>query len=120
MFAALGQLERDNIVERTTLGRNQRGKIDGEKGGSVPYGYVRLTGLVVDEDKAEVVREIFDKKDNQNWSMLKIANWLNEQGIKTSRNKKWYAGTVKVVLSNREKYQGGLRGDSNETWPKIL
>lgn len=120
MFASLGELERDNIVERTTSGRDARGKIDGEKGGSVPFGYVRLTGLVVDNDRADVVKEIFNRSDNLNWSMLKIANWLNEQGIKTARGKKWYASSVKVVLGNREKYQGGLRGDSNETWPKIL
>ena len=39
IFAALAQLERDNIVERTTDGRNSRGKRDGEKGGKVPVGY---------------------------------------------------------------------------------
>lgn len=120
MFASLGELERDNIVERTTSGRDARGKIDGEKGGSVPFGYTRLTGLVIDNDRAEVVKEIFNRKDNLNWSMLKIANWLNEQGIKTVRGKKWYSSSVKVVLGNRAKYQGGLRGDSQEAWPKIL
>lgn len=42
MFAALAQLERDNIVQRTTDGRNQRGRIDGERGGRVPMEYKRV------------------------------------------------------------------------------
>ena len=37
----LAQFERGNIVERTSSGRNTRGRQDGEKGGRLPYGYVR-------------------------------------------------------------------------------
>lgn len=120
MFAALAQLERDNIVDRTTSGRDARGRIDGEKGGSVPYGYTRLAGLVIDEEKAATVRLIFGKRDNEKWTLATIANWLNEQGIKTSRNKKWYAKSVSIIIGNKDKYLGGLRGESLQTWPRIL
>lgn len=120
MFASLGELERDSIVERTTLGRDARGKIDGEKGGAVPYGYIRLTGLIIDEKKAEVVRDIFRLRYQENHTLTKIAIHLNDNNIPSARGGKWYASSVKVVLDNEDKYQGGQRGDSQETWPKIL
>ena len=57
MFAALAQLERDTIVERTTAGRNARGRKDGEKGGRVPYGYLRTSeGIVIDPERARIVQ----------------------------------------------------------------
>ena len=37
MFAAMARLERDTIVERTSAGRNARGKVDGERGGRMPW-----------------------------------------------------------------------------------
>jgi DNA invertase Pin-like site-specific DNA recombinase len=51
MFASLPQLERDTIVERTTAGRNERGKRDGEKGGRVPLGYIRTLDRVISIDE---------------------------------------------------------------------
>src|SRR6266511_1464736 len=62
MFAALAQLDRDNIVKRTTDGRDARGRKDGEKGGNVPLGYVREAesgALVVNTASAALVRRIF-------------------------------------------------------------
>jgi site-specific DNA recombinase len=122
MFAALAQLERDTIVERTTAGRNARGKKDGEKGGSVPYGYVRAlseSALLVDEKAAQVVRKIFSMR-NEGLTLRSIADALNEQDIPSPKGKKWYASSVKSVLSNEEAYRGGTRGDSDTRWPKIL
>ena len=46
IFAALAQLERDQIVKRTTDGRTARGRKDGELGGSLPLGYRREGGVV--------------------------------------------------------------------------
>lgn len=120
IFAALGQLERDNIVERTTSGRNARGKIDGEKGGRVPWGYVRAdNGIVIDKVAAKLVKTIFRDYDRGD-SMNGIAKRLNDKGIKTPRNGNWYASGIKIVLGNRDKYQGGFRGDSAVLWPAIL
>lgn len=120
MFAALGQLERDNIVERTTSGRDQRGKVDGEKGGRVPWGYLRTDeGIIIDKGAAKLVKTVFRRYDRGD-SMNGIANWLNAKGVLTPRGGQWYASAIKIVLGNREKYQGGSRGDSDIHWPKIL
>jgi site-specific DNA recombinase len=120
MFASLAELERDSIVERTTSGRNQRAKVDGEKGGRVPWGYNRFDdSIIINMDAAQLVRQLFTRSDSGE-SMNSLANWLNDKGIKTPRGGNWYASSIKIVLANREKYAGGLRGDSNVHWPKIL
>jgi hypothetical protein len=52
--------EHDQIVKRTTDGRNSRGQRDGEKGGNVPYSYRRKGGaIVVVPSEAAVVRRVF-------------------------------------------------------------
>lgn len=120
MFAALGQLERDMIMQRTTDGRNARGVIDGERGGALPYGYVRgETGPLVDSTRAETVRYILRNKRGGK-SYHKIAEELNAQGTPGPRGGVWYARSVKIVCDNRVAYKGGLRGDSGVQWPVIV
>jgi site-specific DNA recombinase len=128
MFAALAQLERDTLVERTTAGRNQRGKRDGERGGRVPYGYLRRAdGTVeVEETAAQVVRRIFALR-RQKMTLRAIAEQLNAEGVTTARvgetayaDARWYASTVRSVLANERAYRGGRRGASDVRWQTIL
>ena len=126
LLAALHQFNRDTIVQVTTDGRDARGRIDGEKGGSVPFGYSRIrddkgkaTGLDVDPDQSQVVKMIFGLRQS-GLTMRQIADALNDDGIASSRGSTWYAPAVKVVLDNRDAYAGGRRGDSPVVWPAIL
>ena len=65
MFAALAQLERDTIVARTSDGREERAKIDGERGGRVPLGYIRTDdGIAIDKHGAKIVKRIFALRDS--------------------------------------------------------
>jgi site-specific DNA recombinase len=120
MFAALAQLERDTIVERTTAGRNQRGKHDGEKGGRLPYGYVRtLTGVQVEDHAAPIVRRIFAERA-AGATLSEIATHLNTLATASPRGSRWYASGVRDVLNNESAYRGGTRGASGVHWPAIL
>lgn len=121
VFAALTQLDRENIVQRTTEGRNERGKVDGDKGGRVPMGYRRIEGggVEVVETEAEIVRDIFEKR-GIGLTLETIADSLNRREILTRRGSKWYASSVREVLSNEPKYRGAFRGESSERWPAIL
>ena len=120
MFAALAQLERDTIVQRTTDGRNVRGKLDGERGGAVPLGYRRVwsdTGVAsveVDQEAAAVVRSVFDMR-SAGMTMRQIAADMTARNGQT-----WYASTVKVVLDHAPLYHGAQRGTSSVPWPAIL
>lgn len=120
MFAALAQLERDTIVERTTAGREARAAIDGEKGGRLPFGYVRTEqGITVDELAKILVRTIFEcHADRQ--SLRTIAGNLNQSGFLSPQGGKWHASSVATILANEPTYRGGQRGASNICWPSIL
>lgn len=120
MFASLAELDRDNIVERTTDGRNARGRIDGERGGRLPYGYSRTeTGVEVDQAAAEVVRRIFGMRADR-MTLMSIAEQLNKDGIKSPRGRRWYASSVSQILLNKHAYRGGRRWQSETSWPVVL
>ena len=121
MFAALAQLDRDQIVKRTTDGRNERGRRDGDKGGKVPLGYKRAgESLVVDPPTAAVVRRIFSLAAAA-WSLNAIAGHLNGEGVPTAKNGKvWYASSIREILENESIYRGSKRGGSQVRWPVLL
>ena len=122
MFAALAQLERDTIVERTTAGRNARGQVDGERGGRVPFGYARTPdGLTVDDDAASIVRRVIAERRRKGGTFQAIADGLNRDGITTARGgQTWRPSSVAAVWANRGAYAGGTRGASSVRWPAIL
>lgn len=122
MFAALAQLERDQIVERTTAGRNARGRVDGERGGRLPYGYRRTSdGLTVDDDAAAIVRRIIAERRRPGGTLDAIAAGLNRDGIPTPRGgQTWRPSSVAVVWRQRDAYAGGTRGASAVHWPAVL
>lgn len=119
MFAALAQLDRDNIVERTTDGRNERGRKDGERGGRMPYGYLRTPdGPVIDRSKTTVIRQIFRLRGKRPRPTLRqIAEQLTVPGPRGGR---WHASSVAEVLRHEAAYRGGMRGESAVCWPAIL
>lgn len=122
IFAALAQLERDVIVQRTTDGRNSRGRKDGERGGRVPMGYRRIgDGLVeVDPTAAGVVRSIFARRAD-GWTLQRIADALNASATPNPQGgRRWEPATVRAVLQNAPAYRGGRRADSPVSWPAIL
>jgi len=126
MFAALGQLERDTIVARTTDGRNARGLRDGEKGGRLPMGYRRImaaaraTGEVEIVDlEAAIVRSIFAMRAT-GATLATIAGNLNAAGHTTRRGRQWHASSVREIILNEADYRGGPRNGSVMSWPAIL
>ena len=101
MFAAMAELEAATIAERVTAGRMQKARQGGWNGGRTPYGYtVDTTGQwSIDDGAADVVRRIFCEF-NRGASLSDIAQELNAAQIRTQRGGKWYASTVRYVLSN--------------------
>jgi hypothetical protein len=108
-------------VERTTSGRNARGKVDGERGGRLPYGYVRAAGgILIDPAAAAVVRKIFGMK-KRGASLRQMATELNAAGIATPKGGSvWYPATVTIILNNKASYTGGQRSSLSPRLPPIL
>lgn len=120
LFAALAQLERDLIAERTRAALAEHGRRDGEKGGRIPYGYVRTDrGLRVDRHAADVVRKLFC------WhaaglSLREIAAHANAAGYTTARGTRWAHSSVQTILEQERVYRGARRGESTVRWPNLL
>jgi len=131
LTAAFATFERDLASERTTDALRERGRINGEKGGRVPYGYLRIfavndrnenksIGVQIEDEQAGVVRYIFDLRLSRRFSMKAIADALNKKYPISPRGGEWYASGVREILLNEQDYRGGLRGNSPIVWPAIL
>lgn len=103
IFGALAQEESANTSKRIKFGK----KINAEKG-RVPnliFGYDKISGdyfnLSVNENEANIVREIFNLYTTEELGSLRIANLLNERGIKTKRGCSWTQNAVTRILTNK-------------------
>lgn len=115
IFGALAQEESANTSKRVKFGK----RINAEKG-KVPnlaFGYDKIPGdyfnLVINEKEAETVKKMFDWYINDGCGASRIANRLNERGIKTKRNCRWSQNAVCRILTN-ELYTGKIINGKEE------
>lgn len=132
LLSSMAEMERNTIMERTTIGRiqsAQKGKIMGYS--SLPLGYDRDENgyLILNEKEVPLVKEIY-LKASSGISTNKIAQDLNSRGIPThsaklgkrviKKNGKtydvlWNSKTIKnIIRSTRNK---GYRNYTGQTIP---
>ncbi len=83
------------------------------RGGLLPYGYKLVflgrtnkknqpvRDMVIDEDEAEVVREIYRLLTVEGYGTNRVAKYLNDKGIKTKRGVTfWRATAVRALIEN--------------------
>lgn len=83
------------------------------RGGHIPFGYKlehqgrtnkknqQVRDLVIDEDEATIVREIFDLLTNHGYGTNRVAQYLNDKGIKTKRGTTLWRGTaIRAIINN--------------------
>ena len=100
LMAALGQMERKLIAERTVAALAHK-KAKGEKYSTVPFGYSEIEGrLEVVEAEALVVSEVMNRR-NAGGTLVEIADYLNDAGIKGKKGGKWYASTVRYLINRQ-------------------
>jgi site-specific DNA recombinase len=112
VLAGVAQLERDLILERTDEGTARCLREQRWTGGRLPYGYTvegskKDARLVVDEDSAPLVRQLYMWLIDQNWSTQRIADELNRMGVPTVTEaaghtpaERWRANRVHRLLTN--------------------
>ena len=109
ILGAVAEMERENIIIQTMLGREEKAKQGGWNGGFAPYGYELVDGkLQIKEDEAPIVELIFDKFVNGGLGYSTIAGYLNRQGVPKlpSRNSHgrqfvdWSVHHIKRMLDN--------------------
>lgn len=95
--AAFAEMERNLISERTKDAIGHK-RAKGEVYNHVPYGYEKQ-GSKLYEDRYEQAQLTWMKtKRADGWTLLQIANQLNENGVPTKTGGRWQPQTVKNIL----------------------
>jgi len=105
IIGIFAEFERENISERSRLGRERKVKEGYTIASfSLSYGYVKEKGQkiqTIQPEEARIVKEIFSMYMDENMSMCGIARTLNDRKIKTKRNAiAWDTTTIKLLLTN--------------------
>ena len=115
IFGALAQEESANTSKRIKFGK----KMNAEKGRvpNIVFGYDKTAGdyfnLSINENEAMAIRQIFQWYTEEGYGGSKIANMLNERGIKTKRGNNWSQNSVCRILTN-EIYTGKIINGKEE------
>ena len=115
IFGALAQEESANTSKRVKFGT----KMNAEKGRvpNIVYGYDKTIGdyfnLEINKEEAAVIKQIFKMYTEEGYGALKIANHLNEQGVRTKRGCTWSQNAICRILDN-ELYTGKVINGKQE------
>jgi len=113
---------------RVSSGRREKMENGCYTGGYVAFGYdIKNAGrvnkkgqpvkdLVINEEEADVVRYIFHLIVDQGWGTHRIANHLNDKGIKSKRKNDWRATTIRSLIENPI-YTGRMKAGGKLTHP---
>ena len=126
-WQASGESEKTSIRVKT---KHIQMVEDGQyRGGYLPYGYKLVhqgrtnkknqpvRDMVIDEDEAAVVREIFHLLIDAGYGTVRVANYLNDRGIKTKRGKSLWRGTSVRALIDNPIYIGIYHMDGVQSHP---
>lgn len=123
MMGAVGELERNTIVDNVKMGLKQRART-GKHNGKVPLGYTvtqksgdtrdKQSEVAIVEDEAAIVRYIFEQYAAGH-GLKAIANDLNHRGHKTKTGKTFSTTAVRDLLDN-PMFIGKVRYNRYENW----
>ncbi len=107
ILSGIAESESVCIAENNKWSVQRRFQNGTYKMSSTPYGYDYIDGeMVVSKEQAKVVKFIFAEA-LAGRGTGKIADELNEKGIKPKKGNKWASATIRGMLSN-EKYVGDV------------
>lgn len=104
-----------NLSQDTIRGMKENARRGYLNGGSIPYGYKKIrikvgtsekSTLVIDEEHAHIVKQIFELCI-QGYGAKLIAEILNSKGYRTRKGSKWETNGLRYILWN-ETYTGVL------------
>lgn len=108
ILGTIAEMERENIITQTMLGREEKARQGGWNGGFAPFGYDIVNEKLVMNEHSYIVKMIFDKYVNGNLGIKGVVDYLNKNGIKkpVPKNRQdfqftdWSTHTIKHILDN--------------------
>jgi DNA invertase Pin-like site-specific DNA recombinase len=105
ILGSQAKLENDNKAVNVKRGLKMWCEM-GWRPSTPPTGYLsehrtdKKCQVRLDPKRSSVIRQIFEKVGNENWSGRKTFKWLNDIGFKTKTNKPLTLGNVYLMLRN--------------------
>jgi site-specific DNA recombinase len=101
LMAALAQMERKMIGERTRFALAKK-KANGEKcGGLVPYGYTSERGVLTEDTEEQITIKGMHNAYGLGMSLREICQSLNDNHIPTRTGSPWHPATVAGILRRK-------------------
>ena len=117
VFQFVAEQERQNITKRTMAGRKVKAQLGGYAGGRVPYGYYVVGHeLVIDEVEGEMVRKVFEYRD-EGLTMTQTVMRMCAEGYRTRKGSPIGMSNVQSIRRNEKFYRGYYRYDGG-AWVK--
>lgn len=121
MFGLIGSIERTTLISNVKMSMNAKAR-SGEAITGRVLGYklslnplTQKNDLVIEENEANIVREIFDLYLNHNKGLKAITSILNQKGYRTINQKPFSVFGVKYILNNPV-YKGYVRFNNHQNW----
>lgn len=116
IMSSIAQDEVRKISERVRFGFKRAIEKGSVLGNNKIWGYKKDNGrLVIVEEEAEIIREIFDMYVNQHFGMRVISRILGERGVKNSKNNDLATSTIRNIIAN-PKYKGYYCGNKTQKY----
>ena len=121
MFGLIGSIERQSLISNVKMSMNAKAR-QGEAITGRLLGYklslnplTQKNDLVIEENEANIIREIFDLYLNHNKGLKAITSILNQKGYRTINQKPFSVFGVKYILNNPV-YKGFVRFNNHQNW----
>ncbi len=100
--AVFAELERELIAQRTAEALAEL-RYQGRVYGPIPFGYDGVDGQLVESPAEQVVLDFMQAMRRGGMSYVRIANWLNGEGLPSKQGGRWHAMSVRSVLMTQER-----------------
>ena len=116
VYGAIAQEESAGLSKKVKFGKNitaKKGRVP-----NIVFGYNKLEkekyNLEINEEEANIVREMYDMYVNKRYGCAKIAKILNERGIRTKRDQSYFCGTAVSRTLKHKIYIGQVVNKQSE------
>jgi DNA invertase Pin-like site-specific DNA recombinase len=104
MLGSLGEFYSDNLSKETHKGKYERAR-QGYHNGWVPWGYrSEKVGdhmmAVLEPDLVPVIQQVFERFSSKLYYDQDMADWLNQQGCRTQRDRPFTKDALRDMLQN--------------------
>ena len=97
-------MERGQVRERTAAALERKRERGEKTGGGVPYGYRVAAGRILPDETEHRVTKRIERLRAKGYTLRKVADRLNRDGVKTKRGAQWKAVQVARALRNVERF----------------